>query len=97
MGQTLPIRGVGDVGVLTDVAPANLPPQAFTRAKNVRFDEGAVVRAPVFRKVKESLGFNPRFSYGTIPSSGHGTVLMVSDTYVIKEYANGNLIKKGMW
>jgi len=90
MGQTLPIRGVGDVGVLTDVAPANLPPQAFTRAKNVRFDEGAVVRAPVFRKVKESLGFNPRFSYGTIPSSGHGTVLMVSDTYVIKEYANGS-------
>ena len=88
MGQTLPIRGVGDVGVLADASPASLPPQAFTRAKNVRFDEGAVVRAPVFRAVKD-LTFNPRFSYGTIPSSGHGTVLMVSDTYVIKEYANG--------
>ena len=88
MGQTLPIRGVGDVGVLADAAPASLPPQAFTRAKNVRFDEGAVVRAPVFRAVKD-LTFNPRFSYGTIPSSGHGTVLMVSDTFVIQEYANG--------
>ena len=55
MPQTLPIRDVGAAGVITDVAPASLPPNAFTRAKNVRFDEGAVVRAPVFRSVKTPL------------------------------------------
>jgi len=50
--QILPIRQLADVGVVTDQPPSSLPPQAFTRAKNVRFDEGAVVRSPIFRSVK---------------------------------------------
>lgn len=50
--QILPIRQLADVGVVTDQPPSSLPPQAFTRAKNVRFDEGAIVRSPIFRSVK---------------------------------------------
>lgn len=40
MGQLLPVRDVGGVGVVTDIRPASLPINAFTKAKNVRFDEG---------------------------------------------------------
>ena len=47
----LPIRGLGSVGVVTDVDPYNLPINGFTRGKNVRFREGKVSHGPVFRDV----------------------------------------------
>ena len=93
MGQLLPVRDVGSIGVVTDIRPASLPINAFTRAKNVRFDEGRVGRSPVFRAIKESLGFNPRFTYA-IPadaSGGFAAIVLVSDTFNIKQYANGTV------
>ena len=89
--QTLPIRGLGDVGVITDVDPSALPTNAFSRAVNVRFDEGGISRAPVFRTIKDSLGFNPRLLHGVEPVSGYSTVILASDTYIIQEYASGSL------
>lgn len=88
MPQTLPIRNLGDVGVVTDQDASNLPVQVFTRAKNVRFDENTVVRAPVFRKVKDSLGFTPVHMYGVTTDNGYNSVLLVSDTFTIKKYFN---------
>jgi hypothetical protein len=96
MGQLLPVRDVGDIGVVTDIRPASLPINAFTKAKNVRFDEGKVGRSPVFRKIKDSLGFNPRFSYG-VPANSSGnfaSIILVSDTYEFKAYANSALVSK---
>lgn len=95
MPQNLPVRNLGDAGVLPDVSPPSLPPTAFTRAKNVRFDEGAVVRAPVFRRVKDfSSGFNPRYVFGIEAASGYNTVLVVSDTFALHEYSNGTLTNR---
>ena len=85
----IPIRNLGDAGVVTDVSPYNLPLSAYSKAVNVRFDEGKVRRAPIFRTVLASLGFNPRFTFGIVPSSGFDTALVVSNDYVINEYANG--------
>ncbi len=87
----LPVRDLGKVGAITDLSPYNLPLSAFSRAVNVRFDEGKVRRSPVFRTVLSSLGFNPRFTFGIVPSSGFDTALVISDGYVIKEYSNGAL------
>ena len=87
----IPIRDLGSVGVITDTSPYNIPLNGFSKAYNVRFDEGRVRRAPVFRKVKDSLGFTPRFSFGVVPATGFDTVLIVSDAYVIKEYANNTI------
>ena len=36
---TLPVRNLGDVGVITDVAGYNIPLSGYTTAINVRFDE----------------------------------------------------------
>ena len=44
----LPIRGLGSVGAITDIDPYSLPINAYTRAKNVRFNEGKVTRAPIY-------------------------------------------------
>lgn len=55
MPQTLPIRDLGAAGVVTDIEPSSMPVQVFTRGKNVRFNDGGVVRGPVFRKVRSDL------------------------------------------
>ena len=87
----IPIRQLGDEGVYTDVSAYNIPINAFSRAFNVRFDEGKVRRAPIFRTVKDSLGFSPRFVYGIVPSAGFDSVLMLSDAWNISEYASGTV------
>ena len=46
----LPVRDLGSAGVITDVAPYNIPMNAFSTGINVRFDEGKVRRAPIFGK-----------------------------------------------
>jgi len=88
---TLPVRNLGAVGLVTDVDAFNLPINGFTKANNIRFDEGKVKRSAIFRTVKDSLGFNPRGAFGVVPSSGFDTVLMVSDSWNIKEYANNSI------
>ena len=47
----LPVRNLGGVGVVTDVNPYDLPPNAFSDARNVLFDDGRVSRAPVFKQL----------------------------------------------
>ncbi|MAN60910.1 MAG: hypothetical protein CMI60_03080 [Parvibaculum sp.] len=49
----IPLRDLGSVGVITDVAPFNLPPNAFSRANNVRFSNGEVSRSPIFRTIQQ--------------------------------------------
>jgi hypothetical protein len=86
-----PIRDLGSVGAITDLSPYNIPINGFSTALNVRFDEGKIRRSPIFRTVKGSLGFTPRFAYGIVPSTGFDSVIMISDTYVIKEYNAGTI------
>lgn len=45
----LPVRGLGMVGVITDISPTDLPASAWSNARNVRFDGDAVTRASVFK------------------------------------------------
>ena len=75
----LPIRDLGAVGVITDTSPYNIPLNSFNVGINVRADEGKITRSAIFRNIKDSLGFSPRFAYGIVPASGFDTVLAVSD------------------
>ena len=87
----LPIRNLGAVGVLTDPDPFNLPINAFTRAKNVRFDQGDVLRSPCFRDVSAISSFNPVFIAGVPDPGTFDTVVVVADDFTLYSYANGNL------
>lgn len=87
----LPIRDLGSTGVITDVDPFNLPFNAFTRAKNVRFQSGRVSRSPVFRTIKDSISFSPQHLHGINSSTGFDTVVVVSDDWEIHEYGSGSL------
>lgn len=86
----LPIRGLGSVGVVTDVDPYNLPINGFTRGKNVRFHEGKVSHGPVFRDVAAGNQLtNPVFVHGVQAATGYDTVLVVTDEFDINEFSNG--------
>ena len=87
----LPIRDLGSVGVITDVDPFNLPISAFTRAKNVRFDQGNVRRSPGFRDITDVTGFTPVFTHGLYNANGYDTVVIVSNDFDVHEYSNGAL------
>lgn len=87
----IPVRDLGTVGLVTDIPGYTLPINGFTRADNVVFDERQVRRAPIFRTVKDSLGFTPRFAMGITPSTGYDQVIMVTDDWAIKEYVSGSV------
>ena len=90
----LPIRELGSTGVISDVSSYNIPINAFNHGFNVRFDEGKVLRAPIFRNIKDTLGFSPRFTYGIVPANGFDTVLMASDAWAIYEYGVGTVTNR---
>ena len=85
----LPIRGLGSVGVVTDVDPFNLPPNGYSRGKNVRFNDGKVSAGPVFRGISDTITWTPKFTYGITALTGYDTVLVVDDTLTIREFSNG--------
>ena len=81
----LPIRDLGAVGVITDIDPFNLPFNAFTRAKNVRFVNNSVQHSPIFRNVSDLPTDNPAFVQGLFTQDGYDSTLVVTDTFKIIE------------
>lgn len=55
---TVPIRGVGEVGILPDLNPQDAPLTAWTDARNVRFAESALSRYSVFKTVNNSYAYS---------------------------------------
>ena len=86
----VPVRGLGTTGVITDVSGYNLPITAFTRAKNVRFNNGTVSAGPVFRSVSDNISYSPNFCYALTGSSSYDTILVVDDTFDLYEFTNGS-------
>ena len=51
----LPLRKLGDAGIVTDRNPYDLPLNAFSDGLNVIFDEGKAVRAPAFKSLYDQI------------------------------------------
>lgn len=49
--SNLPVRNLGELGIITDINSYDLPANGFSEGVNVRFDNGNVTRAPIFREV----------------------------------------------
>lgn len=61
---TIPIRELGKIGVITDINPADLPPNALTDARNIRFSNGRITNAHVWREALASPdGGTPAFLF----------------------------------
>jgi hypothetical protein len=60
----IPIRSLGKIGVITDVNSADLPPEAVTSARNVRFSNGRITNAHVWREaIASPSGGTPVFTF----------------------------------
>lgn len=57
------LRNLDKYGVITDVDPFDLPLGAWSMALNVRFEDGRINSAPVWRGVASLTNVNPRFVY----------------------------------
>lgn len=58
---TVPFRGVGEIGVITDLESHDIPFNAWQEAKNLRFSDGVVSRYSVFKQFEEN------YSYTKVP------------------------------
>src|SRR3546814_18234681 len=85
---TLPVRGLGSVGIIADINPYDLPPAALSAGVNVRFENGKITRGPVVRRVYEfEVGFSPSFLLSLPPVSSpyEGIVAVSSAMATIKQ------------
>jgi hypothetical protein len=87
---TFPVRRLGTAGIVPDVFPADLEnPSAFTGGVNVRFKNGQVSRAPVFRAITE-LSHDPGHLLAVPPSSsGYEEVISVAADFSSMLRLNG--------
>lgn len=87
---TLPLRNIGSAGVNTDRLPVQLEQPQWSGCNNVRFESGAVIRAPHFRKIGTASAGSPSFVYGSAyPSGGSEFLIGLSDGRVIRGQARG--------
>ncbi|AYJ85531.1 hypothetical protein D3Y57_05480 [Sphingomonas paeninsulae] len=90
----IPVRNLGGAGVISDIHAYDLPLNAISAAVNVRFENGTISRAPVFRKVFEfpeaSSVFTPSYMFSIPPIvSGAETFINVSSTFGVIKSVTG--------
>lgn len=81
----VPLRDIGQLGVITDVDPFDLPPNAFSFAKNIRFENGKASRGNIFRSIG-TLTTTPRHLIGYEDANGTEKSLFVDNLGSIREY-----------
>ena len=72
---TIPIRTLGKIGVITDVNAFDLPPEAVSSARNVRFSNGRITNSHVWREaIASPTGGIPSFMF-TASSTGSDEIM----------------------
>src|SRR5690349_5298369 len=73
----LPIRNLGELGVIRDPAPYDLPPNALSKGRNVRFRYGRIERSPIFTLLFNTTLSQPSFC-STITDEDNADQLLVA-------------------
>ena len=55
----IPVENVGETGIVKDINPWQLPPNAWSDGNNVRVEHGAIVKSPVYAEVLELVLLHP--------------------------------------
>src|SRR6187455_244295 len=85
-----PVRDIAKYGIITDVDPYSLPVGAWSSGVNVRFRNGSITRAPVFRNVLELGTASPRFCTANTPNTGFSSVIVGYLNGKVTSIANGS-------
>ena len=92
----IPVRNLAKLGIVKDREPWDLPPEAWSGGRNVRFEDGKAMRASIFREfVPDVVDSSPNLvdvaglcSYR--PSSGSDTVI------ILDSYGRANIVASGV-
>lgn len=82
--SNIPVRNLGGVGIISDLNAYDLPPNAFSAGCNVRFTNGNVTRAPVFKSVRDLTDSTRTFGHIfsiTDNTGGSEAVIAVASDY----------------
>lgn len=82
---TVPVRGVGEIGVIADVIPHDLPLKAWTDARNVRFSQGAASRSSIYKTYDAAYSYSKE-PVGLVEGSGSG-----SEGFLVTVFADGSM------
>src|SRR5262245_52834536 len=84
----IPVRNLGQLGVITDIDPYDLPVGAFSMGVNVRFLDGRIQRAPVWRTA-DTLSADPRFVCVNDTAQGSNAVFVGYLNGRVSNWASG--------
>lgn len=86
----LPLRNLGQFGIINDVDAYGLPPTAWSSGVNVRFKNGSVLRSPVYRSAFTSLAnSSPRYVAANTPAGGTDNIILGSLNGRVASFKNG--------
>jgi len=57
--ELVPIQSVGEVGLIRDIPPYNLPPNAWSDGNNIRFLDNGVKKAAGYQEVMDDCPYSP--------------------------------------
>ena len=55
----IPVENVGEVGIVKDINPWQLPPNVWSNGNNVRAEHGAIVKSPGYAEVMATCPVTP--------------------------------------
>lgn len=87
----LPVRQIGQLGIITDISPQELPLNAWSNGRNVSFKNGKVSRSPVFKGIGQAwtLPDNPVFVANVSSTGVAAEVLVVGDDGSFTQFYHG--------
>ena len=57
----IPVDNLGQVGIVKDIAPFQLPPNAWSDGNNIRVEHGAIIKSPGYSSVIETCPIAPYY------------------------------------
>jgi hypothetical protein len=74
-----PVRNLGGTGIITDIPPYDLPPNALSAGVNIRFENGKITRGPVYRELLDlPSDFSPEYVFAIPPvTEGQDAIITV--------------------
>lgn len=87
---SIPIRELGKIGVITDLNESDIPIEAVSDARNVRFSDGRITNAHVWRSALTSLGgVTPVFLFAGDNADSTDTLGYVGKNGTVYHVSNG--------
>ena len=85
----IPIDNVGQVGIVKDINPWELPPNVWSDGNNVRSEHGAIVKSPGYADVMATVPVAPLYITSLV--SGVNEYWIIGGTEAIHVYDNSSV------